>query len=76
MASSSIVTLGCSTAGWSARAFETRAGLAGSTALCCPSSAESGRLRIRQSTPLITIRPTGLISMAVEEYLTRPWLRH
>jgi hypothetical protein len=49
-----------------------------STALCCPwsSSNESGRVRIRQCTVLITIRLTGLISMAVEEYLTRPWRRH
>ena len=53
-------------------------GLAGSTALCCPwsSSAESSRVRIRQSTLLITIRLTELISMAVEECLTRPWRRH
>ena len=51
---------------------------ADSTALCCPwsSSTESGHVRIRQSTLLITIRLTGSIPMAVEEHLTRPWRRH
>ena len=72
MASSSVVTWAVRPPAEALALSKLVRGLADSTALCCPwsSSTESGHVRIRQSTLLITIRLTGSISMAVEEHLT------